>query len=887
MVNEIYPDGTVVHLEDPLSPERLKGNYTGVTSQQQGASRVKSSKQNGGNLSDVGIQSNAPNIARARDASMSTPPSPQQRGIDQDTLDPGSRSSGKAETTAVNGDTNMASTRSSKRGADPPQPMSSPKMAKVEPVSLHREKTRIHFTDQGITIIDDPEQDDINQVDGTPQKQWMPEPSTTSAWQAFAATESLPVKPSTASNGEPQQSLSNRNNPTTSTSPTLAGLKKLRDTATFQELVGPEAATAIESLHMRLLASPGKRLREYGNVDCGMIDRAARTKIHQALRDVYDSALESNTDNNGHLIVTPASSHGNRPAGKSDRDEKVEKRQTDRASQYNQRGFQAMGKRMWEDLGGDYLHFSLYKENKDTMEVISYLARVLHTKPASFQFAGTKDRRGVTVQRVSVYRQQAERLKSLNKGLRNAEVGSFAYHPTQLQLGDLAGNQFIITLRDCRFDSDSDHDATCPPSPASTIINTAVSSLQNNGFINYYGLQRFGSFGIRTDAVGLLMLQGNFKAAVDAILAYSDASLGDDNNMGNESRTSRDDRARAQAIRDFYKNGKVRSVLELLPRKFSAEAALIQFLGNPRNAGDFLGAIMKIHRNSRLMYMHAYQSLVWNVVASERWRRWGAEVKPGDLVLVREHEAKVKGPAQATAYDADGDVVIQAGSDDRSTTFEETITRARGLTAEEAASGGYSIFDVVLPTPGYDILYPNNEIGEYYATFMASERGGGLDPHNMRRRWVDMSLTGSYRKLLARPAGGVSAEVKTYINENQKFVETDLERLRKSRDHQHRLEIQTDDAKNKLLHTEAAMKDGDEELGGEAEDEPRQRVNPAHTLGSGIAELGKIFDDTQMESKIAIVLRLRLAGGQYATMALRELMRGGVDTYKPDFSGGR
>ena len=42
------------------------------------------------------------------------------------------------------------------------------------------------------------------------------------------------------------------------------------------------------------------------------------------------------------------------------------------------------------------------------MEVICYLARQLQIKPQAFQFAGTKDRREITVQRVSVFRVYAE-----------------------------------------------------------------------------------------------------------------------------------------------------------------------------------------------------------------------------------------------------------------------------------------------------------------------------------------------------------------------------------------------------------------------------------------------------------------------------------------------
>jgi len=35
------------------------------------------------------------------------------------------------------------------------------------------------------------------------------------------------------------------------------------------------------------------------------------------------------------------------------------------------------------------------------------------------------------------------------------------------------------------------------------------------------------------------------------------------------------------------------------------------------------------------------------------------------------------------------------------------------------------------------------------------------------------------------------------------------------------------------------------------------------------------------------VLKFQLGASQYATIALRELSKGGIQQYKPDFSGGR
>lgn len=516
---------------------------------------------------------------------------------------------------------------------------------------------------------------------------------------------------------------------------------------------------------------------------------------------------------------------------------------------------QQKGKPGWQELGGDYLHFTVYKENKDTMEVISYLAKQLKMKPQAFQFAGTKDRRGITVQRVSVYRVFADRVIAAGKTLRNAKLGNYEYLPRGLQLGNLTGNEFVITLRDCKFDTQDETESRVQS--ASQIVGAAIENLKKRGFINYYGLQRFGTFSTRTDAVGVKMLQGDFKAAIEAILDYSPTALAAAQDpMSGHDKVSNDDKARAYALHLFKETNKIHPALDDLPRKFTAEASIIRHLGNPQRSNDYYGALQSISRNLRLIYVHAYQSFVWNVAASERWKRYGSKVTVGDLVLVDEHKEKLEKIPQNESVDADGEEIVYPAYDDRAGNAEDIFIRARALSEEEADSGHYSIFDVVLPMPGFDIIYPENEMSHFYKEFMASERGGGLDPFDMRRKWKDVSLSGGYRKLLGRVAGDITYEIRTYEDENQQFIQTDLDRL----------------SQGKPYQEQRARTSDQENLTGPAQEPPIENGEKPKVEGS----------------KIATVLKMQLGASQYATMALRELMKlGGVKTYKPDFGGGR
>jgi tRNA pseudouridine13 synthase len=235
------------------------------------------------------------------------------------------------------------------------------------------------------------------------------------------------------------------------------------------------------------------------------------------------------------------------------------------------------------------------------------------------------------------------------------------------------------------------------------------------------------------------------------------------------------------------------------------------------------------------MYVHAYQSLVWNYAASERWRLYGDKVVEGDLVIVQEHREKEETAPETAAetVDEDGEIIIVPQGEDSAVAAEDMFTRARALTAEEAASGKYNLFDIVLPQPGYDIIYPENEMKDFYRRFMASEQGGGLDVSKMRRQWKDISLSGSYRKVFSRMMGNnYSFDVKLYSQDDEQFVPTDLDIMKQKQD-----------------------------------------VQPATTENTG--------------DKIAVILKFQLGSSQYATMALRELTKGKAVAHKADFGGGR
>ena len=155
----------------------------------------------------------------------------------------------------------------------------------------------------------------------------------------------------------------------------------------------------IIALFDRILNSPHRPARDYGVVKSPVIDRSLRTKIHRDMRGIFQARLETTTDKDGVMIISAMPQTKNFHTGGS-RSGQAGGKNTQSTSK--PRG---SGKSKWHELGGEELHFTLCKENKDTMECISYLAKKLRIAPKHFGFAGTKDRRGITTQRVSVFRQ--------------------------------------------------------------------------------------------------------------------------------------------------------------------------------------------------------------------------------------------------------------------------------------------------------------------------------------------------------------------------------------------------------------------------------------------------------------------------------------------------
>jgi len=146
---------------------------------------------------------------------------------------------------------------------------------------------------------------------------------------------------------------------------------------------------------------------------------------------------------------------------------------------------------LWADL------IKVQMSGPNALQEVQHMLKLDETKVAA---AGIKDAVAVTAQRLSlrgVTREQVLAASHPQMILRPVSYGSGA-----LQLGALQGNRFTIVIR-------GDVEAS------RALIHRTFSHIQANGFLNFYGPQRFGSR-LNVHHLGRRLLQGDVQGALRA-----------------------------------------------------------------------------------------------------------------------------------------------------------------------------------------------------------------------------------------------------------------------------------------------------------------------------------------------------------------------------------
>lgn len=256
--------------------------------------------------------------------------------------------------------------------------------------------------------------------------------------------------------------------------------------------------------------------------------------------------------------------------------------------------------------GGRFTAVTIRLRNWETNRFVRQMSRRLGISSKRVRFAGTKDKRAITTQLFTI-----EAPIDSVRGLRMADVEVLSVHPTDrhVSLGELVANRFTIRVSGVGLDEEEARDRV------SSIMDEAEEA---GGFPNYYGHQRFGVHRPVSHLVGERLAKGDVDGACWAYLIHPGPG---------EKEEAKEARLHLAEERD------PRSALRELPKNLGNERNMLEHLLH--NPGDSEGAIRRLPFNLQLMFVHAYQGLVFNRVLSERMRRGISIVQPieGDVIV--------------------------------------------------------------------------------------------------------------------------------------------------------------------------------------------------------------------------------------------------------------
>ena len=249
--------------------------------------------------------------------------------------------------------------------------------------------------------------------------------------------------------------------------------------------------------------------------------------------------------------------------------------------------------------------------NWETNALLTALARNLHVSRDAIGFAGMKDKRAITVQLMSFPATINNVLALSLKGV-TVEVLYTASRP--IYRGQLKGNKFRVVIRNV------DTNIECAMRICEYI--EAVG-----GMPNFFGIQRFGVMRPITHLIGKYIILGRFEQAVMSYVA---------NPIAGEPVSSFRARKILEDTRDFA------GALEDYPYNLQFERAIIHYLSSHPNY--WKGALQQLPSNLTRMFVHAYQSFIFNLVLSRRYQEdiplHHASI--GDIVFPKDRECNLQ-----------------------------------------------------------------------------------------------------------------------------------------------------------------------------------------------------------------------------------------------------
>jgi tRNA pseudouridine13 synthase len=327
-----------------------------------------------------------------------------------------------------------------------------------------------------------------------------------------------------------------------------------------------------------------------------------------------------------------------------------------------------------------FTRFVVQKMGLSTMDAAHIIAAELKISRNLITYAGLKDKRAITVQTMSGPARIAEPLRSLD--LSRILIRDIQQSRTSVQIGDLWGNRFQILLRDIGGDC--------------TAAMDLAQIIRDSVLLNYFGVQRFGVTRPTTHLVGRALAKRDFEEAVRIMLAtlsgYENAEL---------------ERTRLKLAEDLTPT---QEMIDSFPKELGYERDVMKHLAS--KPGDYERAISRIPARVQTLFVHAYQSYLFNRLISRR-RLQGLSIREPEI----------------------GDFIIalneaHSGRDSWLYVTESTLDERR----EQVETGQYGL---AAPVFGYSTRMPPSRQSDLVRDILMEENIRLMDFRNSKNRALD------------------------------------------------------------------------------------------------------------------------------------------------------
>jgi tRNA pseudouridine13 synthase len=230
-------------------------------------------------------------------------------------------------------------------------------------------------------------------------------------------------------------------------------------------------------------------------------------------------------------------------------------------------------------------------------------------------FAGMKDKSAVTRQWICVSNKTPEELQELGDKLHHVKIIDVIPNQKKLRIGQLVGNKFRLMIREVE-----------DPDSAVQRAEEILEQLKKRGVPNYYGYQRFGKNRPNTHLVGKALIKGGVKSAVDRYIGHP---------YDTEPR-------HIQEARMLYEDGELEEALESMPSGMRYEKMMLRMLLKEKKKKEeldeksYILALKSLPKPLSRMFVHAYQSYLFNRAVSERTKLGIDQYIEGDILIDNE-----------------------------------------------------------------------------------------------------------------------------------------------------------------------------------------------------------------------------------------------------------